>query len=295
MSVEEIDNDTAIDTFGEDFGILAGSKATQEEDATATLDDSSSLVNQQVEEPLDAPVDELPEEDPVANGDDQEGEPEDWEGKYKALETKYESLDKQKRDNQSFNDQRFAEIEKRLAANAVPVPEEVPEKELTKEELSDLQYDDPDAYFDYMVDKRAAKQQAANPQPTQQDINSQVQFGVERSLHSDFDEMFKVADEAAKLNPALVQECLQAENPARAAYELGQRISEAKGQTIDPAAYKEKIRQEILAEMEGATPNQNSKKTLHKVPSARTPRKSKNRPQANEFGFGTLAGSGALK
>ena len=109
-------------------------------------------------------------------------------------------------------------------------------------------------------------------------------------LLDDFDEMVNLADDAAKYNPKIMEEVMAAPDRAKAAYAMGKKISESQTRETDPVAYREKIRQEVLAEMEGKKTNP---KTLHKVPGARTPRQVKKSGSSDGFGFGTLAGSGA--
>jgi len=276
---DEIDNDS---DFADTFSVLAGGNATQTEDATATLVEGDVSLTNQVEQVLEPVAETLPEEN--SEEAEETGEEEvNWEEKHNSLQAKYDSLDKQKRDNQSYNDGRFAELERKINEGSAPKVEATPPKEYTKEELSDMQYEDPDKYFKVMTDRQVQQQ----PQSNEMDIETKINVGVERGLHDDFDDMMAIAEKASLTQPQLVQEVIDSPNRAKAVYAIGKRISEAQEQTVDPVAYKEKIRQEILNELNGKKANP---KTLHKVPGARAPVKSK-RPPSDGFGFGTLAGA----
>jgi hypothetical protein len=284
---EEMDRD-----FANTFGMLAGSNAAQVEDAPATLDDGDvSLDNSSVDDSALTNEANLMEEPPVQDlGDDTPADEVNWEEKFNALQNEYDKLDKQKRDYQSHNDSRFAELQRQINENSTKRAEETPAKEYTKEELSDLQYDDPDAYFAEMMKRQGLQQPQPQNQQSQIDIETRINLGVERALHDDYDAMLKLAEDAAKYRPELMQEVANSTNRAKAAYEIGKRIKETQEQALDPVAYKEKIRQEILAEQGENKPNP---KTLHKVPGARTPKQSKKRAVSDGFGFGKLAGSRA--
>lgn len=73
-----------------------------------------------------------------------------------------------------------------------------------------------------------------------------------KSVHTDYDDMLAVVQEAANANPVITQQIFASANPAQAAYKLGKQISELK-QMQDPAAYREKIRAEARVEFEAET------------------------------------------
>lgn len=71
-----------------------------------------------------------------------------------------------------------------------------------------------------------------------------------REVHPDFDEVFKEVEEQAKQNPAIAAQVMQSANPALAAYKLGKKLRETKQVLEDPAAYRERLKAEIRAELD---------------------------------------------
>lgn len=77
-----------------------------------------------------------------------------------------------------------------------------------------------------------------------------------RMMKSDFDEVEKVFIEAASNDPYLEQQLVNHPMPARFAYEQGRKIMLMREIGDDPEAYKQRVREELLAEMAGNQPQQ---------------------------------------
>lgn len=77
-----------------------------------------------------------------------------------------------------------------------------------------------------------------------------------RKQHADFDEITAVVLEEAQRNPAIVPAIFQAENPAEKLYELGKQIRDFRDFQTDPQTARDKMREElkaeILAELKGS-------------------------------------------
>ena len=69
-----------------------------------------------------------------------------------------------------------------------------------------------------------------------------------RMAHPDYDEVFEVVQQHAQENPVVVQQVLNAPNPAIAAYQLGKRIKELEAMK-DPDAYRKQIEAEVRAKV----------------------------------------------
>lgn len=96
--------------------------------------------------------------------------------------------------------------------------------------------------------------------------------------HADYDEVEAVFAEAAKHNPQLAQQLVQSSWPAKFAYEMGKKIKFLIEIGEDPEAYRERIRNEVLAEQSGgvqppANPAAKAPTSLAAVPSAPRARK----------------------
>jgi hypothetical protein len=70
-----------------------------------------------------------------------------------------------------------------------------------------------------------------------------------REVYPDYDEVFEIVQENAAGNPIVVQQIMQAPNPAMAAYKLGKQLREMQAMQ-DPDAYRAKIEAEIRAKVD---------------------------------------------
>ena len=70
-----------------------------------------------------------------------------------------------------------------------------------------------------------------------------------REVYGDYDEVFEIVQASAEENPHIVQQILQAPNPAMAAYKLGKQLREMQAMQ-DPEAYRAGIEAEIRAKVE---------------------------------------------
>ena len=112
-------------------------------DAQATLEDvlpseESGLEQTQVEETPNVEVEPLAKAETAGESTQDEV---DYKALYESTKLDKERIEKQHRDNQSYNDRRFNELQQQLD-NSKKVEEQPKEKEYTKEELNDLQFSD---------------------------------------------------------------------------------------------------------------------------------------------------------
>lgn len=103
-------------------------------------------------------------------------------------------------------------------------------------------WSDPDAAIKHHVS--IAEQQARNDRAAMSEVFARTQF-------SDYDEVIAGLGEAAKANPALQQQIWASPAPALAAYNAA-KAHKAMAEIGDPTTYKERLRQEILAEVQAA-------------------------------------------
>lgn len=83
----------------------------------------------------------------------------------------------------------------------------------------------------------------------------QSQF-VLRQKHADYDEVEAVFADEASRNPALWQELARHPMPAAFAYEHGRKVRAMREIGEDPIAYRERLKQEILSEIQTSPPPQ---------------------------------------
>lgn len=81
----------------------------------------------------------------------------------------------------------------------------------------------------------------------------QSQFMM-RQKHTDYDEVEAVFADEANRNPALWQELARHPVPASFAYEHGRKVRAMREIGEDPVAYREKLKQELLAELQPSQP-----------------------------------------
>lgn len=80
----------------------------------------------------------------------------------------------------------------------------------------------------------------------------------QRAVHADFDEVSKLAHQAATRDPQLAQRIMTAADPGAELYAVGKQIKDYQDITANPDAYRERIRQEILAEVGGEEGNEST-------------------------------------
>ena len=92
--------------------------------------------------------------------------------------------------------------------------------------------------------------QAMQQQLSQQAFNTKLELSQDmmRGQHEDYDELETEFADLAKQDPRLVQEMLQAPNPARFAYDTAKKAREYTAMK-DVDSYKAKLRQEVEAEL----------------------------------------------
>jgi len=113
-------------------------------------------------------------------------------------------------------------------------------------------YEDPDGFASY----RQQQAQSVQARQNQQNLNNilmneriNITEVIARRDHEDYDQVKDVFADAAQNNPALIAGLREAPDPAGYAYREGQKIMAQQEIGNDPAAYREKIKAEILAEL----------------------------------------------
>jgi hypothetical protein len=247
------------------FGRDSGSRKIGE-DATATHK-SEDVEPAHIETVLEP---EKSEEiiEPVDESQQEVIDPQDFEALFKAEQVKNENLEKRNRDAQSFNDSRFNDFDKRLNEMTNQPPPEPKEevKEYSKQELSDLIYEDPEAAMLYVAQKNGLTQATQPQQPI--NIDMDIKEAVQRELNPDYDVVVQGLIGAAHLHPEIIQEVQNASNPAKAAYEAGKKIQANLELGKDPAAYEEKLRAKWEAEQLADKDKPKQRQGLHGVRSA---------------------------
>ena len=235
-------------------------------DAQATLEDvlpseESGLEQTQVEETPNTEV--QPEVTQEVAGESTQDEV-DYKALYESMKLDKERIEKQHRDNQSYNDRRFNELQQEFN-KFKEVKEQPKEKEYTQEELSDLQYSNPEEWFKVMAGKLGytEPQKQAAPQNNQLAIDE----GVQRAMHDDYDDVINNLLKVQAYHPEVIAKIQAAPNRAKAAYEEGKKLQEANTNPVDAEALEKQIREKILKEMEEGKVN-NNRTGLRKVPSS---------------------------
>jgi hypothetical protein len=152
------------------------------------------------------------------------------------------------------------------ATGATPAPESgttVPLKALEEERKNRQDWKEKAIRFEEELKHLRAQPQ--QPQGQQQQAPVEMDFDMRllnerlntsemllRAKHEDVDDKLKVFQEAATKNPALGAELLQQRHPYEWMYKQAQRIQAMNEIGEDPAAYRERVRAEIEAELKGA-------------------------------------------
>lgn len=148
----------------------------------------------------------------------------------------YQAL-KAEREKRKERDKRVAELEAELKKARPSAQQERPQVEPEPEKTF---WEDPDAYIENRLSKSQRELQHRLLVEREDDM---------REKHADYDEVIEKVKEYGQSNPAVLQQILAAPNPAKAGYQFGKQLDELK-QMEDPAAYREKVRAEIRAELE---------------------------------------------
>lgn len=119
-------------------------------------------------------------------------------------------------------------------------------------------WSDPEAAAQYQTQQFESRLDQALAQRDQQMIQMKFELSEEfaRTRYEDYDDTIKVFEEAITQMPReqgqmLFDQMKQAANPAAFAYQTAKQMQTMQQVGSDPNAYREQIRQEILAEMNG--------------------------------------------
>jgi len=235
-------------------------------DATATLADvlpseESGLEQTQVEETPNVEVEPLVQAE--TEGESTQ-EPVDYKSLYESEKLKKEGVEKQHRDNQSYNDRRFNDLKQEFDTFK-DVKEQPKEKEYTQEELSDLQYSDPKEWFRLMAADLGYTQQSQQSQP-QGNQQLAIDEGVQRAMNTDYDDVISNLLKVQAYHPEVIARIQEAPNRAKAAYEEGKKLQEANTNPVDAEALEAQLRVKILKELEEG--KNKSTTNLRKIPSS---------------------------
>jgi hypothetical protein len=185
----------------------------------------------------------------------------DYEAMYNTRDAEFKALEKRHTDFQSFNDSRINELDKRLNAMSQAPAEPKPEA-MTKEQLQDMMYDDPQKAFTYMQQQAGPAQQGFSAEQMQVEIAQ----GVQRSLHDDYDQVINSLKAVAAFHPEIVEKIQTSNNKALTAYQEGVKLQKVAAMTADPEAFEKQLREKILNEQEEG--NETSTPNLRNVPSS---------------------------
>lgn len=258
-------------------------------DAQATLEDvlpseESGLEQNQVEETPNV-------ETQVETEGESTQEEVDYKALYEAEKLAKDRVEKQHRDNQSYNDRRFNELKQEFDSFK-KVEEQPKEKEYTQEELSDLQYSDPKEWFRLMAKDLGYTQQPEQQAP-QGNNQLAIDEGVQRALNTDYDDVINNLLKVQAYHPEIIAKIQASPNRAKAAYEEGKKLQEANTGQVDAEALEAQLRAKILKEMEEG--NNNNRTGLRKVPSSAPVKTSAATKSSNELSGLFKAGKGGRR
>lgn len=235
-----------------------------------------------------APSEEPPAEEPVSTGDETPAQPdpdappaseepeESW--------TKAKALDETRK--RQAAEQRAAELERQLQEFQ---QQQTPQAEPEEEQLPDP-WDDPEGYQSVMDQRVETRVGGIKSEVNQALFDTKVAMTEEamRTSHEDYDEVCDVFKQMVANDPSgqLLQQVYAHPNPASFAYETGQR-AQFMQEAQDPAAYREKIKAEVRAEMEAET---NGTATPTPSPAATAPTSLASVPSAPPAKAGTWEG-----
>lgn len=149
-----------------------------------------------------------------------------------------QALEDERKKRQELERQ-VAEFKQRMTA---PQPTQQPHPQVQQPEIPDP-YLEPErfaAYQAYQVQERLFAQSVVMSQR------------IMRQQHADYDDAEKEFVAAVEADPMLASKLLSHPFPAEFAYQEGKRLKALKEIGDDPASFRERVRQEILAEMQGS-------------------------------------------
>jgi len=144
-------------------------------------------------------------------------------------------------------EQRQRELESQIEALRNPNPRQAQPAdtaETVRAEAPDF-WADPMKYVEHVTNQRIA--QAVEQVQTQNHFR-QIE-DRQRAQHADFDEVSQLAQQAASRDPKLAQRILTAADPGAELYSVGKQIKDFQDITSNPEAFRQKMREEILAEL----------------------------------------------
>jgi hypothetical protein len=162
------------------------------------------------------------------------------------------------RDKRRAHEQRVRDLEAELAAYRVQQNQR--QQQPRQQPKAPDAWEDPNAAIEYQTRqlRESFRQQAA-----------MMSEEIARSTHKDYDEVIQSLGDAVQANPGLTEQIWQSPAPALAAYKAAQR-HRAMAEIGDPTSYREKVRQELLAEMQAENPVQRNAPRLPKSMAAGT-------------------------
>jgi len=199
-----------------------------------------------IKETLKKPVEKVSDAAKTEKPEEDSGFSDDAKSKIKDLESKLESNEKQRRDNQSFMQHQLNDARMQLEAKK-QADVEAAKPVITDEEINDLYLEDPVKATAAFNQREATKQTASTKAV---DMDFQIQLGVAKALHPDFAEVVAVVERAIVADPSIEAELYATGNPVEAAYQKGVSMRSAHEINTNPEAYREKVRKELLQEIE---------------------------------------------
>jgi hypothetical protein len=233
-----------------------GAESTADAQATQEIDNEIPEQN----EISDIVDNEVPEQSEAEESTQDEP---NYRELYEASLKEKETLEKRHRDLQSYNDTRFNQLQEQINSASRPVEKEEKQKELSKEELQDLMYEDPMKAFEYMQSLKQTSE-PSDPAYSKEQLQLEIQEGVQREQHEDYDEVISRLKSVASYHPEIIEKINNSTNKAKTAYEEGKKLQNASQPQGDLEAIKAQLREEIMNEL-----NENkTRPTLRGVPAS---------------------------
>lgn len=256
--MSDLDN---LFTAGQSAGV-----DTTTTDATATLEPEKpqeEVVPNTEDAGQNITSNSMASEEPAKESTDEEP---DYKAMFEAKNTEFESLTKQHRDYQSFHDSKFNDLEKKVNDfQNPPKPEEPP---LTEDEINDLYLDNPAKAMQKVMEMQMKSIQPQQQQITPEQMDLQIQEGVQRDQHDDYDNVINNLKSVASYHPEIIEKINASSNKAKTAYELGKNLQNANQPQADPDAFRNQLREEIIKELEEE--KNSNRPSLRGVPSSST-------------------------
>jgi hypothetical protein len=177
---------------------------------------------------------EPPSEEPAEQSDEVETAPQP-----ESRNVPLKALEDERRKRQEL-EKRLQELEQRAQPRQQSQPQQQPQPQFPDP------LDDPQGYARYMQQEL---------QRSQFETRAMVSQEMMRAQHKDYDEVEAIFVEAARSNPMLLQEMISHPVPGKYAYEQGRKIKLMQ-EISDPDAYRARLREEILAELNGTQAQQ---------------------------------------